>query len=278
MEARPVRFLRCAAAIVMALAAPIAACTLTTSLDGLSGGADLSADAGNEAGGSDAPDGRVAVTTDAGEAGGGTDAGAAGLVGYWSFDEGTGSVAHDSSGYGNDGILQGGTAWGTGRIGHAVSFDGVSGYVLVGAGTGSSAVLDLTTTLTIALWVNVDDVTVDNMRVISKNDAYDIKLNGRSPQWSCASGYAEVNASVAPNTWHHIAVTFDTGSVRTYLDGVAQAIVANTVAEAANPAGTTLRFGAYEETNAYFTKGLLDEIRIYNRVLAASEITALAGP
>jgi len=30
-----------------------------------------------------------------------------GLVGHWKFDEGTGTIAYDSSGYGNDGILTG---------------------------------------------------------------------------------------------------------------------------------------------------------------------------
>jgi hypothetical protein len=34
-----------------------------------------------------------------------------GLVGYWRFDEGTGTSAGDSSGYGNDGLLLNGPAW-----------------------------------------------------------------------------------------------------------------------------------------------------------------------
>lgn len=33
------------------------------------------------------------------------------LVGYWSFDEGSGAVAHDASGYGNNGLLMGSPAW-----------------------------------------------------------------------------------------------------------------------------------------------------------------------
>jgi hypothetical protein len=53
-----------------------------------------------------------------------------GLVGWWKFDEGSGTVAYDSSGNGNDGNLTNGPTWTTGKIGGALSFDGVndSGY------------------------------------------------------------------------------------------------------------------------------------------------------
>ena len=49
-----------------------------------------------------------------------------GLVGWWKFDEGSGTVAYDSSGNGNDGNLTNGPNWTTGKIGGALSFDGVN--------------------------------------------------------------------------------------------------------------------------------------------------------
>ena len=52
-----------------------------------------------------------------------------GLVGWWKFDEGSGTVAYDSSGNGNDGNLTNGPTWATGKIGGALSFDGVDDYV-----------------------------------------------------------------------------------------------------------------------------------------------------
>ena len=48
-----------------------------------------------------------------------------GLVGYWKFD----GNASDSSGLGNNGTLVGGPTFTTGKIGQALSFDGVDDFV-----------------------------------------------------------------------------------------------------------------------------------------------------
>ena len=50
-----------------------------------------------------------------------------GLIGYWSFDEGKGEAAKDSSKYGNDGKLTG-AKWAKGVIGSALEFNGVNDF------------------------------------------------------------------------------------------------------------------------------------------------------
>src|SRR3989338_5343069 len=55
-----------------------------------------------------------------------------GLVGYWTFDEGAGTTANDSSGNNNTGTLTNGPTWTTGKIGQALNFDGVNDYVDLG--------------------------------------------------------------------------------------------------------------------------------------------------
>ena len=42
------------------------------------------------------------------------------LVGWWRFDEGSGSVALDSSGNGNDGVIEGDAQWVAGQHGGAL--------------------------------------------------------------------------------------------------------------------------------------------------------------
>ena len=60
-----------------------------------------------------------------------------GLVGYWNFDEGTGTTAADSSGSGNNGTLVNGSTWTAGKVGNgALQFDGVDDSV--NAGTDSA--------------------------------------------------------------------------------------------------------------------------------------------
>jgi len=56
-----------------------------------------------------------------------------GLVGYWSFDEGSGSMAYDASGNENHGELKPSATnrpqWTTGKISGALQFDGLDDYV-----------------------------------------------------------------------------------------------------------------------------------------------------
>ena len=47
-----------------------------------------------------------------------------GLVGYWSMNEGTGTMAGDGSGNGNRGTLTNGPTWVDGKRGKALNFDG----------------------------------------------------------------------------------------------------------------------------------------------------------
>ena len=56
------------------------------------------------------------------------------LIGYWSFDEASGTTAVDLSENGYDGTLNGGVTWTDGKYGGALHFDGSGGYV----GTGQS--------------------------------------------------------------------------------------------------------------------------------------------
>ena len=79
-----------------------------------------------------------------------------GLVGYWSFDEGSGQNVYDAAGYGNDGTLASSTdssdedpTWETGKVGGALEFDGVDDYVKI----PDSSSLDIAEVITIEVWI-----------------------------------------------------------------------------------------------------------------------------
>ncbi|MHC4120593.1 MAG: hypothetical protein ACYSWO_24120, partial [Planctomycetota bacterium] len=71
------------------------------------------------------------------------------LVGWWKFDEGSGTIAYDSSGNGLDGIFEGNPEWVSGRLGGALEFDG-DDWVNV----GNPHDLVITEAISIACWVN----------------------------------------------------------------------------------------------------------------------------
>jgi len=76
-------------------------------------------------------------------------------------------------------------------------------------------------------------------------------------------------AAVPLNTWTHLALTFDGGNERLYVNGTLVRTAA--VSGAMESAYGALRIGGNAVWGEYF-RGLIDEVRIYNRALDASEI------
>jgi len=88
-----------------------------------------------------------------------------GLVGYWRFEEGVGTTVKDSSGYGNNGILENsdGDEWVEGRFGQALEFDGSDDYV----DCGNDSSLNTPDAITIEAWIKP---FANNKRIVSKDD------------------------------------------------------------------------------------------------------------
>ena len=78
-------------------------------------------------------------------------------------------------------------------------------------------------------------------------------------------------ASSPLNTWSHLAMTWDTGTLRLYVNGTQ---VSSRSATSSLTTGTgPLRFGGDSFANEWFA-GQIDELRLYHRALSASEINA----
>jgi hypothetical protein len=207
-----------------------------------------------------------------------------GLVAYWSLDEGTGTVATDVSGNGHTGTISGAT-WTAGQAGNALSFDGVNDYVSVADRDSLSPHTGANGEMTVAAWLYIAALPTGNTNLIAK---------GTSNNWEYSlyldtSGWAgftvwQLNGadygqnpggSVSPNAWHHVAATFKKGQfIRVYIDGVQAAETTTFSGDTAN--GSSPLYFARRGDGQYF-KGTLDEIRLYNRALTASEVQALAG-
>ena len=74
---------------------------------------------------------------------------------------------------------------------------------------------------------------------------------------------------MALNTWTHLAATYDGATLRLYRNGTQ--VATRAVSGAITTSDSPLRIGGNLVWGEYFD-GLIDEVRIYNRVLTATEI------
>ena len=96
------------------------------------------------------------------------------LAGWWKFDEGSGTIAYDSSGNGNDGIFVGDPQWVPGKIGGALEFNGDD---YLNCGNGPS--LEIRDEITIAFWFQVEAFQNTWEAFFSKGDnAYRVSRGG----------------------------------------------------------------------------------------------------
>ena len=207
------------------------------------------------------------------------DPGNANLLAAWTLDEGNGTVAADSSGNGRDGAIIDAT-WDTGKQGSALLFNGASAYVET-AYPGITG----TASRTCCAWIKTDTPARDIL-TWGQNTA------GRKwRMWLEAGGglRIEVNGGyhfgvtfLADDEWHHTAVTLeddgtpDASETLLYVDGRPETTSAlQGAAIDTDPAGM-VRIGMSDYHQQAFY-GLIDDVRIYDRVLAPEEILWLAG-
>jgi hypothetical protein len=204
-----------------------------------------------------------------------------GLVSHWSFDEESGTIASDSSGNNNTATLVNGPIWTSGEIRGALSFDGVNDYVSFASQAQS--------TLSISAWVyarltpgNVFPRIIDMPGYVlflaepgapnsnSQSLGFISRRSVQDGTWNTPAN------SITYNSWNHIAVVYDSSSTLNnpdlYVNGIKQ-----TISRITSPQGTQSSnegegmIGNRIPLNRGWD-GLIDELRIYNRALSATEI------
>jgi PKD repeat protein len=208
-----------------------------------------------------------------------TNTGVAGLVAGWSFDEGTGTLARDSSSNANSGTLGGGVAWtAAGRYGGALTFDGVDDWVTV----PDSASLDLAGPMTMTAWVRPTTLGPWRQVLLKESTSgltyalYATNANANRPNAHLSIGGVDREAAgtsaIATNTWTHLAATYNGSAIRLYVNGTLVRTVNRTGAVALSDG--PLRIGGNSVWGEWFA-GQLDDVRVYNRALSAAEVTTV---
>ncbi len=212
------------------------------------------------------------------------------LTGHWTFDEGSGTTAADSSGANNPLTLQNGASWGPGVVGpHSLAVSTPSQQYAQSAGP----VIDTTQSFTVSAWVYLTSTSgyqtfvsqdgsqisgfflqlrADTGRFAFTRPAYD------SPK-ALGIVASAPNIIPQPNEWYHLAGVYDSvkQTISLYVNGVlqqTQPYVPNWGATGPLAVGR----GFFNSGKVDFVSGDIDDVRTYAGALGAGAISQLSGP
>lgn len=218
-----------------------------------------------------------------------------GLKAYLSFNgkDMSGTSAYDRSGAGNTGTTSGSPSVTPGKVGQGLAFDGSDDYVSIA--DVSSIDYDYTQDFSFALWVKLPSTQADTsggdnfiVEKWSGSTGYPYTLRVYNQTYGTSGDRGKVvfrrydgtnspgvtsTSLLNDNNWHHVVGTKSGSQLRLYVDGASQATATDTTTTT-----TTNTSPLYIGTRGGSTNNLtgsVDELRIYNRTLSASEVAAL---
>jgi concanavalin A-like lectin/glucanase superfamily protein len=204
-----------------------------------------------------------------------------GLLGHWKFDRRQGDVAVDSSGNGNDGEIWD-AEWVEGEFGTALWFGGQGAYVSLPQIGG----LDGSDEMTVEAWVYWEGegkypniitggtwspggflMFVNDNQCTFRMGRPGVSASDNRRQWRETS--APLLTPFAQGKWYHLAATFKRPGLKTYVNGrqVGSATWNYPVGQQGD-----LIIGKWVGTAGH--KGMIDEVKIFDRALGADEIAA----
>lgn len=210
------------------------------------------------------------------------------MGGYWTFDEGSGTVAYDSSGMGNNGAWNGtpvGTSgyYSAGKVGPwAGAFDGSTTYMNVFPAWGLNATVSQ---FTIAGWVYktpggaIDGYVLGIGAATLGGDDLSLGIHAdSSAECGFYNGSTILTLNVSTlnfdNAWHYLVCTYDGSTITLYVDGQALSTTLSTSGAVNFESNAKIRLGDGVRWQNSLS-GQLDDVRLYDRALSAAEIQAI---
>lgn len=208
-----------------------------------------------------------------------TDATTTAPVGYWKFNEGTGTSAADSGSGGNAGTLTNGPTWAGGKYSDAVNFDGNDDVVNMGASSTLAPAI-----LTVTAWIYVSSTSATGGNVVSKGDnsGYRMRyLTDRSLHFldrGATNNLSSAAGVFSYDTWTHVAFVGDASGLKIYVNG--SLIASNATAFGAPNSGNFV-VGSRNAagTGGETFKGMIDEVKVYNYARSVTQLSedAISG-
>jgi hypothetical protein len=206
--------------------------------------------------------------------GAGEGAGADEALASYGFDEALGSATADTSGHGFGGTLVNNPVWTSGRSANALAFDGVNDKVSLPAS------LDIAKLpFTLEAWI-MPTSRADWRGIFSKRSSYsrtqmrfDVGLAIATGRVYVTTAQSVVTFSYSPplNNWTHIAVVAESSGTKLYVNGALKQTLAPVFL--GSKANAPVAIGNTGDNDDPFA-GIIDELRLYDRALGASEIQA----
>jgi len=208
-----------------------------------------------------------------------------GLIAYWSFD----GDAKDSSGNKNDGTINGSPAFVPGKFGKAISFDGAGDYVAV---KNNDDLKLKGGAFTVSAYVNANDTKHGDILYhglgCSTWASWFLGMQGAEPDAALladnfvfgvrtanGAAYTSVATDAIVGEWVHVVATSDGSSMKLYINGVMKDSI--DTKDKPYDSQEQLFMGGDSGCGgrAWFNKGQLDEVRLYNRALSDKEVAIL---
>jgi hypothetical protein len=209
-----------------------------------------------------------------------------GLVLHLSFDKDTieGDEVEDLSGQGNNGIINGSAEVDVGKFGEALLFDGVDDFVEVPL--SDSITFTEGSSFTVQAWVKTDDSPTQNDGIVgnyrqSTQAFWNLSVSGDDAAQRGKMGFnirdvGKVHYSgisspdfLNDGQWHHLAGVRDQDQkkARFYVDGVLIDEIDDQTEDINS--GQSIWIGEHLDR---FYKGLIDDVKVWNRALSAAEL------
>ena len=163
----------------------------------------------------------------------------------------------------------------------SVNFNVAGKFGNAGKFNGSSSKIDIASIITgnnsfsVSMWLNPTAVNGSPfmMGSAATSQAFLTFITGSNQlnlgRWGDSLGSTS-NGSVPLNTWTHIAISSNAGSVTVYVNGVSDLTFSTTY----NISSSGTFFGYASTGNQYYT-GSIDQVRIFNRALDSGEALQL---
>lgn len=213
------------------------------------------------------------------------------LQAFYSLDEGSGAIATDASGNGNNGAIYG-AIWTTGKINNGLKFNGTSNYVAtprmnydevsVSAWIYKSAkdTTNADSILSALRWDSTVQIQEGfELRFLpTAPDIIEFVLVTKNLSGTKTTKIARSSMSNSVGSWFHVAGVYSktTGEQKLYVNGQAVNLQLHPVGNVVAPLAyyPDMRLGFSRFSNGYFN-GVIDEVRIYKGSLSDKEVQDL---